>query len=185
MELSNSDAQALLERMARRDQAALRELHRHFGRRIYAFALNRLHDADEAETVVSDTLFELWKHPERFRGESRFSTWVLGIARHKMLDRLRARMPDYDELDEQTPSCDLGSFEQLAQRERREGILRCMEKLSDVHRECLHMVFYEGMTLGEVAQMQQCPENTVKTRLFHARQKIKGCVERLMRSESP
>ena len=52
-----------------------------------------------------------------------------------------------------------------------------MGKLSDEHRECLHLVFYEGMGLAEVAEVQHCPEGTVKTRLFHARQKIKKCLE--------
>ena len=51
-----------------------------------------------------------------------------------------------------------------------------MDKLSDDHRECVHLVFYEGMSLAEVASVQGCPENTVKTRLFHARQKLKNCL---------
>ena len=47
-----------------------------------------------------------------------------------------------------------------------------MGRLSDEHRECMHLVFFEGMSLAEVSQVQGCPENTVKTRLFHARQKM-------------
>jgi RNA polymerase sigma-70 factor (ECF subfamily) len=58
-----------------------------------------------------------------------------------------------------------------------------MGKLSDEHRECLHLVFFEGMGLAEVAEIQNCPEGTVKTRLFHARQKIKNCLQSLLRSE--
>lgn len=184
MELSNEQAQGLLRRMAQRDEKALRELQRYLGRRIYAFALNRLHDPDEAEAVVGDTLYEIWKNPGRFRGESRFSTWVLGIARYKILTLLRSRRPDHEELDEQMPAGDLGSFEIVAAQERREAVLQCMERLSEIHRECLHLVFYEELSLGEVAQIQGCPENTVKTRLFHARLKIKSCLERMLRQES-
>jgi len=55
-----------------------------------------------------------------------------------------------------------------------------MGKLSDEHRECMHLVFFEGMSLAEVAAVQGCPENTVKTRLFHARQKIKNCLRLLV-----
>jgi len=44
-------------------------------------------------------------------------------------------------------------------------------------------VFYEGMSLAEVAAIQRCPENTVKTRLFHARQKIKNCLRLLLERE--
>lgn len=184
MEFTNELAQELLKRIAERDERALRELHRHFARRIYAFALARLHDPDESEAIVSDTLYEVWRFPTRFRGESKFSTWLLGIARYKILTALRSRAPEHDELDEEMPDEDLGVFDVLAQTQRRDGVRQCMDKLGDVHRECLHLVFYEGLSLAEVAQIQQCPENTVKTRLFHARQRIKGCLERLLRSES-
>jgi RNA polymerase sigma-70 factor (ECF subfamily) len=58
-----------------------------------------------------------------------------------------------------------------------------MGRLSDDHRECVHLVFYEGLSLAEVAQVQSCPEGTVKTRLFHARQKLKGCLKMLLERE--
>ncbi len=55
------------------------------------FAVSRLRDEDAAQTVMTDTLFEVWKHPDRFRGESRFSTWLLGIAKYKVLTAFRSR----------------------------------------------------------------------------------------------
>ncbi|MGB0128611.1 MAG: sigma-70 family RNA polymerase sigma factor [Rhodocyclaceae bacterium] len=183
MSFARETEQELLQRIARGEEHALRELHRRFARRIYAFALNRLHDEGEAEAIVSDTLYEVWRFPLRFRGESSFSTWLLGISRNKILSALRARRAPYEELDEDMPSQDLGVFEVLAEEEHRRGVRHCPEKLQDLHRECLYLVFYEGLALAQVAQLQQCPENTVKTRLFHARQKIKGCLERLLRDE--
>jgi len=59
-----------------------------------------------------------------------------------------------------------------------------METLPDEQREALHLVFYEDMSLGEIAQLQDCPENTVKTRLFHARRKMRECLERQTRWEA-
>jgi RNA polymerase sigma-70 factor, ECF subfamily len=175
-----SHERELLARIGIKDQRALRELHTLYGRRIYAFALRRLRDPDEAETVVSDALFEIWKNPSGFREESRFSTWLLGIARNKMLMLLRARRPQHEELDEALPDKGLGSFETFANKELLEGLLRCMEQLGEMHRECLHLVLFEDLSLNEVSAIQQCPENTVKTRLFHARRKIKDCVSLLL-----
>jgi RNA polymerase sigma-70 factor (ECF subfamily) len=182
--LSDNEVKVLLNRIAAKDEKAFVELHRQYARSIFAFALNRLHDRDEAETVVSDTLYEIWRQPLRFRGESRFSTWLLGIARYKILDRLRGREEEYDELDDEMPSGDLGAFDILAAKQRQAGVRRCMERLEDVQRESLQLVFYEGFSLGEVAEVQQCPENTVKTRLFHARKKIKSCLERMLETEA-
>lgn len=175
-----SHERELLARIGLKDQRALRELHTIYGRRIYAFALRRLSDPDEAETIVSDTLFEIWKNPSGFRGESKFSTYLLGIARYKILMLLRARPPQHDELDEAMPDKGLGSFEIFAKKELREGLLRCMEQLSEMHKECLHLVHFEELSLNEVATLQQCPENTVRTRVFHARRKIKDCVSLLL-----
>jgi RNA polymerase sigma-70 factor, ECF subfamily len=170
----------LLAKIERKDERALRELHRLYHRRIYAFAMRHLRKPEEAETVVSDTLFEVWKNATRFRGESLFRTWLLGIAYKKILMTFRGRDPAHAELDEQTPDQGLGSFEIFAQKELREGLLRCMEALSAAHRECLHLVFFEELTLREVSEIQGCPEVTARTRLFHARKNIKVCVGKLL-----
>ena len=183
MDLSNDRAFALLKQIGEGNEKAMQELYRAYSRKIYAYVLNHLKDPGEAEEIVVDTMHDVWKHPDRFRGESKFGTWLIGIARHKMLSVLRGRDAGHDELDEELPSDDPGSFELLAQKQRREGVQRCMGKLSDEHRECLHLVFYEGLSLGEIAAVQRCPENTVKTRLFHARQKIKNCLRLLLESE--
>jgi RNA polymerase sigma-70 factor (ECF subfamily) len=178
LKLDPEAARRLLERIAGGDEAALAELHRVFARRVFAFAAARLRDDAAAEEAVADTFFEIWRHAGRFRGESQPSTWMFGIARNIVLNKLRARAPETDELDETMPTDDLGAFDELARKELRAEILRCMEALSAAHRECLYLVFYEGLSLAEVAALQGCPENTVKTRLFHARRNIKDCVAR-------
>ncbi|SFM62990.1 RNA polymerase sigma factor [Variovorax sp. OV329] len=186
--MDNDEVKKLLERIGREDQAAFRQLYKAFSQRVYAYVLNMLNDHARAEEVLADTLYEVWRFPQRFRGESQFSTWLIGIARRKALMVYRARRPDevhadLDDIAETTASDTPDAYAELADKQRREGVQHCMGKLSDEHRECMHLVFYEGMGLAEVAEVQNCPEGTVKTRLFHARQKIKKCLESLLRSE--
>lgn len=186
--MDNAEVNQLLARIAREDQAAFRQLYKAFSRKVYAYVLNMLGDHARAEEVVADTLYEVWRQPQRFRGDSQFSTWLIGIARRKALMVYRARRPDEDhgELDdiaETTASDTPDGYAALAGKQRREGVQHCMGKLSDEHRECLHLVFFEGMGLAEVAGIQGCPEGTVKTRLFHARQKIRNCLQALLRKE--
>ena len=186
MELSNDEIFILLAQAGAGDEAAMRTLYQAFSRKIYAFALNRMRDPQQAEEVVADTMYEVWRHPDRFRGASRFSTWLIGFARHKMLSALRGRDASHEVIDEMGDtfvSEDPGAFELLAVRQRREGVRHCMGKLSEEHRECLHLVFSEGMSAGEVAGVQGCPENTVRKRLFFARQKIRNCLRLLLESE--
>ncbi|RYF16056.1 MAG: sigma-70 family RNA polymerase sigma factor [Comamonadaceae bacterium] len=186
--MDKDEVTQLLERIGREDQRAFRELYKAFSRKVYAYVLNMLHDHSRAEEVVVDTFYEVWRHPQRFRGDSQFSTWVIGIARRKALMVYRARRPDemHDDLDdiaETTASDTPDAYAELAGKQRREGVQHCMSKLSDEHRECLHLVFYEGMSVAEVADVQNCPEGTVKTRLFHARQKIRNCLQALLHRE--
>ena len=183
--MDNDEVLRLLGRIERADEAAFRELYRAFSRRLYAYVLRQHGDPAQAEEIVSDTLYEVWKAPAKFRGDSQFSTWLIGIARNKVLMAFRGRKPDetHDDLDDVAdvvPSDEAGPFDQLAHQQRREGVRSCMDKLSDEHRECVHLVFYEGLALAEVASVQGCPEGTVKTRLFHARQKLKQCLQNLL-----
>ena len=186
--MDNDEVLRLLSRIERADEAAFRELYRAFSRRLYAYVLRQLGDPAQAEEIVADSLYEVWKAPTRFRGDAQFSTWLIGIARNKVLMAFRSRKPDsrHEDLDDiaETLAADDGSaFDLLASAQRREGVRHCMDKLSDDHRECVHLVFYEGMSLSEVAQVQGCPEGTVKTRLFHARQKLKNCLQLMLQRE--
>ena len=186
--MDNDRVRELLSRIGKQDQAAFQELYKAFSRKVYAYVLNLLRDQTRAEEVLVDTMYEVWRSPSRFRGDSQFSTWLIGIARNKALLVFRGRRPDEDHADlddiaETAPSEDADGYATLAEKQRREGVQHCMTKLSDEHRECLHLVFFEGFSLAEVAAVQHVPENTVKTRLFHARQKIKNCLRLLLESE--
>jgi RNA polymerase sigma-70 factor (ECF subfamily) len=183
-----ADIVQLLERIARRDESAFKQLYKAFSRKLYAYALRQLSDPASAEEIVSDTFHEVWVNPTRFRGESQFSTWLIGIARYKTLMRLRsgrAEPPreDVEDLAEVLPSDQAGPFELMAGRQREHNVRHCMERLNHEHRECVHLVFFEGMSLSEVAQVQGCPEGTVKTRMFHARQKLRNCLSLMLKAE--
>lgn len=183
MLLDDPEILDLLHRVSARDQQAIRALYVAFNRRIYAFALNRLQDPADAEQVVLDTMLEVWNNPERFRGESRFGTWVLGIARHKILDTLRGRGMQHEDIGvevEQIAAEDAGGYDVVLVQQHKELVRQCMNRLPEEQRECVHLAFFEDLPLQQIARVQNCPENTVKTRLFHARAKMKACLSRLL-----
>jgi RNA polymerase sigma-70 factor, ECF subfamily len=190
VELDTQQVLALLKQVAQQDEQAFRQLYELAGRRVYAFVVHRLRDPEAAAEIVSETLYEVWRRPAAFRGDSKFTTWLFGIARHKLLNRLQGRLADreglHEDIDEhlELPDSDAPEgFDTVAERQRREGVAACLEKLPEVQRECLLLLFYEGLSLAEIAEVQAKPEGTVKTRLFHARLKIKQCLQRLLASE--
>jgi RNA polymerase sigma-70 factor, ECF subfamily len=178
--IDDTQARQLLHRCAARDESALVALHRLLARRIHAFAWQRLRDDDLAQAVVVDTLHEVWKSAARFRGESLVTTWVLGIARYKSLEQQRRGEPDAEDIDDHadTLAADVDDGEAALDRWQQARQVRlCLQQLSAAHRECMQLVYYEGLGLADVAQVQQVPEGTVKTRLFHARRQMRSCVE--------
>jgi len=167
----------LLDRIGRHEEPAFRELYKAFSRRVYTYVLNMVKDHGRAEEVLVDTMYEVWRAPARFRGDSQFGTWLIGIARNKALMVHRARRPDelhedLDDIAETTAADTPDGFAQLAGKQRSEGVQHCMGRLSDEHRECMHLVYFEDLSLADVAGVQGVPENTVKTRLFYARRKL-------------
>jgi RNA polymerase sigma-70 factor (ECF subfamily) len=174
-------AQDLLAKVARGDEQAFTKLHRLMAQRVYAFSLLRLRNADHAESVVVDTMLQVWRSAAKFRRESQVSTWIFGIARLKVFEHLRAIGPDHEDIAdyEEDLVSDLEDGEAAVSRWQHQRIVRdCLEELTAAHRECLQLVHYEGLPLAEVAMAQGVPENTVKTRLFHARKNMRVCVER-------
>ena len=178
----------LLERVGRQDEAAFRELYKAFSRRVFAYLLNMVGDPARAEEILVDTMMEIWRAPARFRGDSQFLTWLIGIGRNKALMAYRARRPDelHDDLDDVADSLASDApdaFAELADRQRAAGVQHCLGRLSDEHRECMHLVYFEDLSLADVAGVQGVPENTVKTRLFHARLKMKNCLKLMLSRE--
>ena len=186
--MDNDEVLRQLALIAQGDESAFKALYRAFSRRLYAYVIKQTGDAAQAEEIVADTLYEVWRAPTRFRGDALFSTWLIGVARNKVLMAWRGRKPDskhedIDDFAELIAGDDHDDFDTLALRQRREGVLHCVQRLSDEHRECIHLVFYEGMALADVAKVQACPENTVKTRLFHARKKLEHCLRVMLSRE--
>lgn len=190
---TDEDLRLWLQQMAARDQAAeaaevaLTRFYRAMSGAVFAFVQRRLDNPQDAESVVVDTLHEAWKKAATFTGQSQVKTWVLGIARHKLLDLLRQRgargTPDDIEDHAETLASDApGPYAQLAERQQQAWVAQCMAKLPAVQRESLHLLFFEALSVEEIAEVLACPAGTVKTRVFHAKRKIRDCLARWLRA---
>jgi RNA polymerase sigma-70 factor (ECF subfamily) len=175
---TGADAAVLVARIGRGDEAALKSFYELFEARIYRYAFARLNDAFAAADIVNDVMLEVWRSAVSYAGKSQVSTWALGIARHKIVDYLRReRRHASDELlvepaDEATPS----ALEAIAGLQEAERLERCLARLSDEHREAIHLAFFEQLPYSEIALVADCPQGTVKTRVYHAKQALKRCL---------
>ena len=111
---------------------------------------------------------------DRFEARASVSTWLLAIARNKAWSLLRKRRDaELDEDYAESLEDDADGPEIVLQKQDKGLAIRaCLERLSAEHREVIDLVYYHETSVEEVARIVGIPENTVKTRLFHARKKL-------------
>ena len=173
-----SDGQ-LLARIARGDKDAVTALYRRLERPLFAFLVKTLRDREAAADVLNETMLDVWRQAGRFEGKSSVATWIYSIAHHKAVSWLRKRREV--ELDEEAvaaiPDDTPGADKVIATRDTSQIIARLMEKLSVDHRIVLQLAYFQEFSVGQIAEILDCPENTVKTRMFYARQRLRTLLE--------
>jgi RNA polymerase sigma-70 factor, ECF subfamily len=169
---------ALLRRMAAGDRAALAILYRNYHGRLVRFLSRLTRRSDIIEEVINDSLWIAWQKADEFRGDSRVSTWIMGIAYRCGLKALRQHGDEPVE-DSNIPEERIPTDDPNEDRELRDWLSKGLERLSADQRVVVELVYGTGHTLDDVATIMQCPVGTVKARLFHARVKLRNVLPTL------
>jgi RNA polymerase sigma-70 factor (ECF subfamily) len=166
----------LMQRIARRDRDAFAVLHRQLERPLFGYLMKLVRERDVAEDVLSETMLEVWRQAGRFEGRSSVSTWVFSIAHHRAVSRFRKRRESrIDDAHAAAIADEAPMPDQRAQSSGMSRLLkRLMERLTFEHREIIHLAYYQEFSVQEIADALGLPANTVKTRMFYARQRLKA-----------
>jgi RNA polymerase sigma-70 factor (ECF subfamily) len=178
------DDRALLARVAGRDRGAFEALYERYFRRLFGFVFKITRRGDLVEEIVQETLLVVWRDATRFDGRSRVSTWILGIAYRRALKVLsgeshRQAREERVASEAPPPAARPEAEARLFARERADAIWRALAELSPEQRAVVDLTFYEGCSYGEIATVVGCPVNTVKTRMFHARRRLRELLPEL------
>ncbi len=168
--------QELIKQIAKGDEKALRTLILMYNSRLFSYAYGILQNYEDAEEAVAETFYQVWRSAKKYRGESRVSTWLFGVCRNVIRNMIRKnkRHPNMLEIREED-----AVIEEEAQPVEVELISKAIEKLPPIHREVLHLAYYEEMPYEEIAKILDIPVNTVKTRVFNARKKLLRIIEEM------
>jgi len=164
---------AIVERIAQGDKAAMRQLYEIHAGPLGSFVKNWLADPTQAADLVHETMLVVWKNAGRFEGRSSLKSWIFSIARNKSIDnnRRNSRMSYTDEVPELEDD-QFNAEDSLAAAQNASTLRNAMENLSENHRRVLHLAFFEDLKYGEIAEIENCPIGTVKTRIMHAKKKL-------------
>ena len=169
----------LLGRIATADGDAFETLYHVYYPRLRRFLERVTRRPHLVEEILNDTMMVVWRKADAYNFGSKVSTWIFAIAYRKALKALRGidDAVDFDP-DENTAHLMPGPEGELQQKEVRAYLGRAMSALSAEQRAVIELTYYEGYAYREIADILGCPIDTVKTRMFHARRKLKALLAR-------
>jgi RNA polymerase sigma-70 factor (ECF subfamily) len=162
----------LISRIAAGDRKAFEELYGLYHRRLARFLTRLTKRYDVAEEVINDTFYIVWRKAGDFRGESQPSTWILGIAYRKARNAFRSSSRILLMENPEAPPPPLTTDESLRTEELRDWLVHALVQLPVEQRLAVELCYELGYSCEEISSIMNCPVNTVKTRLFHARAKL-------------
>lgn len=173
----------LLARSNGGDRQAFRALYAKYYHPLMRFIFRITGQLELAQETINDVMLVIWERGPSFGGRSRLSTWIMGIAYRKALKALersrrwtdRIGSVDVEQLDEPLA----GHGEPTAETDLKDLLEHGMKTLSAKQRAVVELTYYYGYSYEEIAAITDCPVNTVKTRMFHARARLRAVLPRL------
>jgi RNA polymerase sigma-70 factor (ECF subfamily) len=174
----------LVHRSQAGDIAAYEELVRRYHSRIYGLVYGMTSNREDAEDMVQEVFVKAWKALGNFRGQSGFYTWIYRIALNRTINfrkrRNRRQTVSFDEFDPDVKTSESyrefsskGSvLRKMSLSEFQEKMNAAMLKLSEKHRAVVTMHDIQGMSHAEIADVMDCSEGTVRSRLFYAHKQL-------------
>jgi RNA polymerase sigma factor (sigma-70 family) len=175
---SPQDEVALVSQIVRGDVTAFETLFRRYYPRLRRFLEQMTRRPQLVDEILNDTMLVVWRKAATFNQRSKVSTWIIGIALRRSLKAIeRFDEPiDFDP-DAAAIPVESGPEGYLLRQETRARLSAALGSLSVEHRTVVELTYFEGYTYRDIAAIVGCPVDTVKTRMFHARRRLKALLE--------
>jgi RNA polymerase sigma-70 factor (ECF subfamily) len=167
------DESGLLLQIRGGDKLAFQMLYRAYFSRLARFLDRMTRNVPLVEEIINDTMLVVWQKADTFDGSCKLSTWIFAIAYRQALKALRGLDVPLEPQEDQAAEAGAQPEHALAARQLQRGVSRALDQLPMEQRMVVSLTYYHGMAYQEIAETMECPVNTVKTRMFHARQKLK------------
>lgn len=155
---------------------------------IFTLALKMIKNREEAEEVAQDTFIKVFKSLNKFKGDSKFSTWIYKIAYNTCLDRLKKNKKEENNISIDEFSSHLiktmdNALSALEEKERKQTIQNCLNLLPSEENFLLTLFYFENQSLEEIGKIMNINANNVKVKLFRSRQKLAVILKKQLEPE--
>ena len=171
---ADEEDRLLIQAISQGDRQAIADLYKRHSKRVFLFIKRFLKEDSLSEDITNDVFIEVWRKAENYEGRSKVSSWILGMARFKALSEIRKHRPNSTSDDVLNAITDEADTPEVTsqKRDKGEALKECINNLSTEHRLVIDLIYYHDKSIREVAEILKIPENTVKTRCFHARKQL-------------
>ncbi len=182
--LSNEEALKLLKKISKKDEAAFHKLYEKTNKMVYFYLLRLIQNEHIAEEVMIKTFTQVWESAKTFKEQSKVTTWIVGIARNMA-------MKEFKDIKKHGSHNDINDYKHIADNgfipsdfsDKKEFVIKALDKLSLKHREILDMFFFCEMSYNDIAYALDVSLNTVKSRIFYAKKELKKILSEMGISE--
>ncbi len=173
------DAKLLAQIGRKRDRAAMRIIYDRYQGRLRGFLRRLTDDQTLIDETYNDVMLSVWEHADSFRAEAKPSSWIFAIAYRQCVRVLKKEQRKRSLLDRLWREPTELATSTSDRYEETELISAAMQQLNHRQRMVIELSYFEGYSTREISEIVQCPQGTVKTRLHHARTRIRHVVSRL------
>ncbi len=144
---------------------------------VFTLALRMVKNREEAEEVSQDTFIRVYNSLDKFKGESKFSTWLYRITYNKSLDCLKKQKRTIDSFsvdgydDMNFPDME-NIINGIERKERKIEMAKVLKELSPDDNTLITLFYYEDLSLAEISEVMGISSNTVKVKLFRSRNRL-------------
>ena len=171
---TESNEARLISRIVEGDRHAFDILYRCYFPRLTRFLNRMTRSAQLIEEIVNDTMLVVWQRGHTYDLSSKVSTWIFAITYRKALKAIRGSdepvESDFDECPGEVAHEPEHAF---TTQQLQQAVGLALDALPMEQRMVVSLTYYHGMGYGEIAEIMECPVNTVKTRMFYARRRLK------------
>jgi len=164
---------ALIRRIGDGDEAALERLYKRYYAILYRFVLRVTRRPECCEEVVNDVMYIVWQKAAATTPLSRASTWILGIAHKRALKAIERHGRDSFAVNDSEALDSIATDDMTEVVSTTSLAEKAFALLTPEQRAVMELVYYHGLPYQDIAVALECPENTVKTRMFHARKRLR------------
>ncbi|EWH13584.1 ECF subfamily RNA polymerase sigma-24 subunit [Cellulophaga geojensis KL-A] len=182
LQMTNTNDQHYIAKVLNGDPQAYTFLVNKYKDMVFTLAVRMLRNNEEAEEVAQDAFVKAYAKLNKFKGDSKFSTWLYKVVYNTSLDKLKKLKKDalvvpIENVTERSLHTIDNALEQMQNKERTVAIQQCIALLSADERALLTLFYFDEMSLKEIAEVTATSVNNLKVKLFRSRKKLAAIIE--------